>query len=383
MNADDKKGGTADVDQRDVDQSPVLMNSEVIGRAKGGIARAQKLSAEERKAIARKGASARWLGDIPEATHEGEFPLGEKTVSAAVLKDGRRIITQATFLRLLGRARSPKAGTGVLSTADALPFFLKADTLQPLISDELRSSTKPIFYRTKSGGKGVGYDANLLPKTCEVYLKLRDQSIANSGKQPDRYKDIITASDIVMRALAHVGIAALVDEATGYQEVRDRKALQEILNQYIDAELAKWASRFSSEFYQQMCRLKGLHYNPHSSKRPYILAKITIDVVYDRIGPGLTEELKRKKAEQLARGGKNHRLHQWLTEEIGIPALDFHLKGVTFLARGFGDGDWNAFHQALDRAVPAYNRTLMLDFGDENTTTSSVPQPLSSQSPSA
>jgi hypothetical protein len=36
---------------------------------------------------------------------------------------GPEIITQATFLRVLGRSRSPKAGTGVLSTVDELPFF--------------------------------------------------------------------------------------------------------------------------------------------------------------------------------------------------------------------------------------------------------------------
>ena len=36
-----------------------------------------------------------------------------------------------------------------------------------------------------------------------------------------------------MRGFAQVGIAALVDEATGYQEVRDRKALQAILDAFL------------------------------------------------------------------------------------------------------------------------------------------------------
>lgn len=41
-------------------------------------------------------------------------------------------------------------------------------------------------------------------------------------RSPARYKDIITACDILIRGLAHVGIVALVDAATGYQEVRER-----------------------------------------------------------------------------------------------------------------------------------------------------------------
>ena len=91
------------------------------------------------------------------------FRSSETPISCAVLQNGTRMITQATFLRALGRSRSPKAGTGVLSTVDELPFFLQAEALKPFISDDLVQSTNPIFYRTKQGGKGVGYHARLLP----------------------------------------------------------------------------------------------------------------------------------------------------------------------------------------------------------------------------
>lgn len=121
-------------------------------------ARAEALSPEQRKAIAKKAASARWDADIPQADFEGVFPIGDAEVSAAVLPNGKRLLTQATFLRALGRSRSPKAGTGVLSTVDGLPFFLQAEALNPHISEDLRMSTTPIFFRTKSGGKAVGYD---------------------------------------------------------------------------------------------------------------------------------------------------------------------------------------------------------------------------------
>lgn len=122
-----------------------------------GKARMSALTPAQRRENARMAAESRWSADLPMADFEGTFSIGSVELSAAVLRDETRIITQATFLRALGRSRSPKAGTGVLSTVDELPFFLQAEALKPFITNELMSSTKPIFYRTRKGGKGVGY----------------------------------------------------------------------------------------------------------------------------------------------------------------------------------------------------------------------------------
>src|SRR5688500_15749330 len=48
-------------------------NKEITGKAKGGIARAEALSAEERRSIAVKAAAARWGDKPPKATHRGNF----------------------------------------------------------------------------------------------------------------------------------------------------------------------------------------------------------------------------------------------------------------------------------------------------------------------
>ena len=196
---------------------------------KGGKARDESLSRERKSEIARVGALARWNKDLPLAEFEGEFTLGGTPIACAVLPNGTRIITQAAFLRALGRSRSPKAGTGVLSTVDELPFFLQAEALKPFISDDLAMSTNPIFYRTQSGGRGVGYDARLLPQVAEVYLRFRDAMLRAHSDIPTRYERMIAAADILIRALANVGIIALVDEATGFQRTRAKDALARIL----------------------------------------------------------------------------------------------------------------------------------------------------------
>ena len=321
----------------------------VSGRALGGIARREALTPEQRRQIAIRAAAARWEGKLPIAEHEGDFPLGGSTVSSAVLHNGTRIITQATFLRALGRSRSPKAGTGVLSTVDELPFFLQAEALKPFISDDLLQSTSPIFYRTKTGGRGVGYDARLLPMVAEVYLRFRDAELKKSGSIPARYERMIVAADILVRALANVGIIALVDEATGFQNFRTQDALARILNEYIAKELQPYVPTFPQEYYQEMFRLRDLDYKKDSVKRPQYFGILTNEIVYRRLAPGVLEELK-AVTPKLASGHLSAKLFQRLTKTRGYPKLKEHLGAVVTMMQL--SENWDDFMMKLNRLRP-------------------------------
>lgn len=328
----------------------------------GGKARATILSPEQRSAIARKAAESRWSAGLPEADFEGSFEIGGKTVLAAVLRDERRIITQGTFLRALGRSRSPKAGTGVLSTVDELPFFLQAKALGPFLDNELIKSTKPVFYRTKSGSRGVGYDATLVRKVADVYLRFRDHCLNERGSVPVRYQNMIRAAEAVRAALADVGIIALIDEATGYQDVRNRHALQEILDAFLRRELAAWAKRFPDEFYKQIYRLRGWEWKGRKFNPPQVVAHYTTDFVYERLAPGIREELERRMP-RTPSGNRKGRLHQLFTDDIGHPALAQHIHAVTTLMRA--SQNWNQFKLMLDRSLPKRGDNLLLPFVED------------------
>jgi hypothetical protein len=330
-------------------------------KAKGGFARAAAMTAEERKAIARKAAEARWTAHLPEAYYEGDFDLASAQLSCAVLEDERRIITQAGFLRALGRARSPKAGTGVLTTADEVPFFLQAETLQPFLDGEILDVVRPVFYRTRSGGKGVGYNALALKRVAELYLRYRDHCLETTGSVPARYSKMIKAADLIIRGLAEVGIIALVDEATGYQDVRARNALQALLDQYLRKELAAWAKRFPDEFYKEIFRLRGWPWKGRQVNPPQVVARYTTDFIYDRLAPGITEELQQRMPKTDS-GARKGRLHQLLSDDIGHPALAQHLHAVMALMRA--SSDWDSFKLMLDRALPKRGSTLELPLGD-------------------
>ncbi|WP_084422098.1 P63C domain-containing protein [Henriciella litoralis] len=320
-------------------------------------ARSSKLSAKRRSEIAKKAAENRWAKHLPEAILEGSIPLGDGQISCAIVGDGTRVITQATFLRSLGRSRSPKAGTGVLATADELPFFLSSSAFAPFIDSELMAATTPVFYRTMHGGKGVGYNAQLLPLTAEVYLRFRDFHLAETGSIPERYESMVKAADAIMRSLAKVGIIALVDEATGYQDVRAKDALAKIFQQYLTEERQKWTQTFPLDFYKEIFRLRGWEFKPWTTKKPQVVAHWTNDLVYDRLAPGLTDEL-RKRNPTVAPGRRASKHHQWFTKESGHPDLQKHIEGVTALMRA--SDSWDQFKAMLNRAYKKPGDTLEL-----------------------
>ena len=129
-------------------------------------------------------------------------------------------------------------------------------------------------------------------------------------------------ADMLVRGLAETGIIALVDEATGYQQVRARVALQAFLDRFLRKELAAWVKTFPDEFFQELFRLKRWKWKG-TSKRPSIVGKYINDLIYDRLGPSVLDELKKKNPID-ANGRRKAKHFQWLTEDIGNPALAQH-----------------------------------------------------------
>jgi hypothetical protein len=291
--------------------------------------------------------------NIPKATHSGKLKIGDITIPCAVLEDGMRVLTQRGVYAAIGRS----GGTGGLKTKNAhqLPRFLAPVNLRPFISKDLERASMPILFKPKGVGKSAyGYPAELLPKICQVYLEARD---ARALKPQQEHLGI--RADSLIRGLAHIGIIAMVDEATGYQEVRDRLALQEILDKYLTDEWAKWTKTFPDEYYKELFRLRGMPYPPTSSKRPSFIGHWTNDVVYTRLAPGVLKELKVLNP-RLSSGHRKRKFFQYLTQDWGTPALREHLMKVIFLMKGCTS--WDDFKRRLNRAAPKYGDTIPLDY---------------------
>jgi hypothetical protein len=150
-----------------------------------------------------------------------------------------------------------------------------------------------------------------------------------------------------MRGLARVGIVALVDEVTGYQQVRKRDALYKILEAYISPELMPWAQRFPHSFYEEMFRLHGWDYDPTSVKRPGVVGKFTNTYIYEQLPEGVLEELKRVNPKDEF-GRRKTRHHQHLSDNIGNPHLERQLAATTALMRAADD--WPQFKRMFAKS---------------------------------
>lgn len=312
----------------------------------GGKARDAALSDEKKTEIAKNASDARWKR-LPTTEFDGEIPLGTSSINCSVLeKDGKiiRIISSTGFMSAIGR---PYKGT---YKRTELPSFLDANNLKPFISAELRSVLSVYEYRTSSGNIRRGFPAEAVPMVCEVYLSARDEGVLIASQLK-----VAKACDLIMRGLARVGIAALVDEATGYQYARERSALAKILEAYVAKELQPWTRTFPLEFYQQIFRLKGWVFDPATMQGPRALAQYTDDVVYKRLAPGVLKTLRDKNPIVEGKGKRRHKHFQWLTGEIGHPKLLAHLEGVKILMRE--SESWDEFKTRLDKHYPRYETT--------------------------
>jgi hypothetical protein len=319
----------------------------------GGRARAAALSPEERKESARRAAAARW--QLPRATHEGVLKFGDVEFPCYVLDNGERVISETRFMESMGMYRS-----GALSTrrgpdaGNRLPLHLAHKNLAPYIEKHLGSTYRPLRFLVPTGSVAAGIPAVGLNQMCEIWLDARKDGVL---RQP-RQKLVADRADMVLRALAKVGIIALVDEATGFQKERDAEALRALLDKYLRREFAAWARRFPQEFYEQIFRLRGWTWKGMRVNRPQAVANYTRNAVYERLAPGILKELEQRNPTD-DRGRRRAKHHQWLTEDIGHPALAQHLHAVIGLMRA--SDTWAQFQAMLDRAFPKRGDSLQLD----------------------
>jgi hypothetical protein len=348
-----------------------------LGASKGGKARAEALTPEERKAIAQDAIATRWARQkknaraidepkLPKALKTGVLKIGDITIQCAVLEDGTRVLTQRSFSVALGRSKNPNRGKNPIADR---PAFLAAKNLEPFISEELLRSCEPVCFLSKSGGvtreggKGgniaFGYRAELLPQVCNVWLDAEE-----AGMLVPRQQHIATRCKILVRGFAVVGIIALVDEATGYQDNRPRDELHKILAAYISPELLPWAKRFPDEFYKQICRLNGWMFNPFNpAGGPRLIGKITNQLVYDKLPDGVIDELRRKNPVVYNHGRRKYKNFQFLTDDIGNPHLEKQVTVVTILMRV--SPNRKTFEILFDRAFPSTNKQIEMTLGDE------------------
>lgn len=317
------------------------MREKTQSKQVGARARSAALTPEARTRIAAKAALAK--AGYPSATHTGEIIIGGAPIPCAVLSDGRRVVWQREVVGLL--TGNKKGG---------LSRYLSATNMRQFAPEKFKTGdfdeTAIVF--EMDGRKAHGFEAEDIVDICKMYMLARKAQVLLPSQI-----HLASQAEIIVLSLAKVGISALIDEATGYQEVRDRKALQALLDKYLRQEHAAWAKRFPDEFFKEMFRLREWAYPSVGGTRPGVVGKYINNLVYERLAPGLLRELEAKNP-KTATGYRKAKHHQWLSDDVGHPALAAHLHSVIAFMRA--SSNWQQLIDLMDRAFPKKGDTLPL-----------------------
>lgn len=350
-----------------------MSDIEPTGKSAGGTARTQAMSPEERTAMAKKGAATRWekakkMGSLPAVILKGEdLNLAGIQIPCAIVQiDGQsepvRVITENGITNaLLGSRSGASKRIKKLSEEGGapLPLFLAPSQLNPFIDNDLRNGPLRVIEYVDGDRIVRGFNAEILPAICEIWLKARE-----AGALQKQQLDKAQKAELLTRALARVGIIALVDEATGYQRFRAKDSLAKILEAFVTKELQPWVRKFPPAFYEQMFRLRKLEFPGRGIvRRPQYFGILTNNIVYRRLAPYVWKELKQKVAKN-EKGRPTEKLHQYLTPEIGDPRLRDLITSVTTIMKL--STNWDDFMVKLNMLHPAYNETMALPFEIQN-----------------
>lgn len=314
----------------------------VTSKAKGGIARAQKLTPEQRIEIARKGAMAKWGRDgaMPEAVREGILEFGAIDLECYVLKDRRRVFHKRSMAKSLGMKSE---GGNVFLRA------MNSKGLGSIIPEELwKKLNNPIVFKTINGDQAHGYEGSVLIEICDAIWE------ANRLKKLGPHQGALAKqAEIILRSAAKVGIAALIDEATGFTKDKWRDEYRELFREFIRNEHRKWEREFPDQLFDMIYSIYKLP-RKHKTKHPQFFAGFIRKYIYtpllDSKG-AILELLDEKNPTVYVGGGRRHKLFQFLEDEVGMPALRAHIwqvVGIGNAARtkeGFERGFSKAFPQ--------------------------------------
>jgi len=240
--------------------------------------------------------------------------VGGLELDCYVLEDGRRLFHKRGMARALGM----KSGGGNV--------FLRAIQRKGLgseIGERLLGKIEtPIIFKPLTQDLGHGYDASVLVDICKAIIRADD-----SGKLHPTQKPLVDQARILLHAFATVGVTALIDEATGFQQVRDPHALRILVQQYIEAEKREWEKQFPDEYYDELNRLYGSKRLTMTGSgaviqnRPQQFAKFTRSYVYHPLA-----KIDKK-------GTRRSRFHQHLSLGYGIEKLKRQVGEVMTLVR--------------------------------------------------
>lgn len=223
----------------------------------------------------------------PKAVASGRLHFGSNDVECYVLEDGRRVISQRGILAGIGAAKKGDLGRLISRLPERFCDLGAPPTIDFVLQDG----------RTEA----IGRDRMFFVQLCDAYAEAWA-----AGELHPKQEPIAKVAMAIIRALAHVGIDALIDEATGYQQVRANDYLRRLFEHSLRAEAGKWELQFPDSVARALAPLWRVAYTTGS--HPKALHRV-YGQIYDMVlGKDVADEMRERN--RATRATTNH--HQWL-----------------------------------------------------------------------
>lgn len=326
------------------------MSDDQSRQSKGGVERAKKLSTEERRDIALRAAKARWAkvndpNRIPEAETAGELKIGDVSLDVYVLNDRRRVISKMA----MARALQLKSAGG-----NAFMRTMSRKGVRSVLPQNLAQKIEnAISFKPLSGDLADGYEAETLIEVCDALIQARnDKQLAPSQKF------LAIQAEMIVRSAAKIGIIALIDEATGYVD-KTKDEYRRLFDQFIRSEYRQWEREFPDKFFDMIYRLYGLkRQKPDTTRHPQFFGHFIRRYIYYPLANSqglILEALDDKNPVVYDGGGRKHKLFQYLSDKVGMPAFRQHLWQTVGIGEAATDRMQfeRGFYRAFPEAIPS------------------------------
>lgn len=299
---------------------------QLTGRAKGGAARAAKLTPEQRSEIARNAARAKHalhkpLVAIKKGNFKEDFGFDAECY---VLNDERK----TAVMSQRGMAEALGLGYG----GSRLPTYVKGKTISKYLGHEIAQKLEnPIIFQPVSLGKNVqptvqtnGYDVTILIDICRAVIQAKE-----AGERVNI--NVVAQANIILGATAKLGIQTLVYKLAGYDATKDEVIAA--FKAFVQEEAKKYEKEFPPELYVEWARLYQIV--PPVRGKSWKNKHLTVDHVYYPLAKSNGKLLTLLRESKESDGG-NKKLFQFLNE-VGTRALRMHLGRILEMAESSPD----------------------------------------------
>lgn len=250
----------------------------------------------------------------PKAITTGVLSFGGVEVDCYNLDNGRRVISQRAIVRVL-------TGTGHKAGRDRGDLRQYVARIPHESAEKLVATRSEVEFVLPSGTTSIGRDAEWLIDLCNAYV---DAAIA--GTLHRKQLRLAGQARAIVAACAKTGIAALIDEATGYQYVREHGILGDIFARALREQASPWKRTWQDETVDALCRTFRIQRIGREFPAP--LMGVVGKLYRTLLGSEVHDELRRRNPR-----GEGRDVHtQWMADDT-LGALRDHLHVIEAFAR--------------------------------------------------